>query len=95
MLTSHVNCLEETGHHVEAHGMWHMLYLKDCGIGLIKQRRLNSRIMHCSMSKMNVKSQDLRHFCENRAYIQRLTHLGQHTIEVAHDPDLTIPGAYN
>ena len=49
MLTSHVNCLEETGHHVEAHGMWHMLLLNDCGIGQIKQRRHECRIMHCSM----------------------------------------------
>ena len=49
MLTSQVNCLEETGHHVEAHGMWHMLLLNDCGIGQIEQRRHKSRIMHCSM----------------------------------------------
>ena len=48
MLTSHVNCLEETGHCVEAHGMWNMLFLNDCGIGQNKQRRHKSRIMHCS-----------------------------------------------
>ena len=35
------------------------------------------------------------HFCENRAHIQRLTPLGPHTIEITHDPDLAIPGAYN
>ena len=33
MLTSHVNCLEKTNHHAVPHGMWHMLLLKDCGIG--------------------------------------------------------------
>ena len=33
--------------------------------------------------------------CENREHIQRRMLLGPHTIEVAHDPDLTIPGAYN
>ena len=34
-------------------------------------------------------------FCENRMHIQGITPLGPHTIEMAHDPDLTIPGAYN
>ena len=48
-LSSHVICLEETGHHVEAHGMWHMLLLNDCSIGQIEQRRHKIRIMHCSM----------------------------------------------
>ena len=48
MLTSHVNCLEETSHNAVPHGMWHMLLLKDCGIGKIEQRRHKSRIMHCS-----------------------------------------------
>ena len=48
MLTSHVNCIEETSHHAVPHGMWHMLLLKDCGIGKIEQRRHKSRIMHCS-----------------------------------------------
>ena len=38
ILTSHVNCLEETSHHAVPHGMWHMLLLKDCGIGKIEQR---------------------------------------------------------
>ena len=37
MLASHANCLEEIGHHVEAHGMWHMLLLNNCGIGQIEQ----------------------------------------------------------
>ena len=49
MLTSHVNCREETGHHVVAHGMWHMLLLNDCGIGQIEQRQHKGRIMHCSV----------------------------------------------
>ena len=35
------------------------------------------------------------HFCENRSHIQGITLLGPHTKEIAHDPDLTIPGAYN
>ena len=35
------------------------------------------------------------HFCQNRAHIQRYMTLGPLTIEKAHDPDLTIPGAYN
>ena len=48
MLTSHVNCLEETDHHVEAHGMWHKLLLNDRGIGKIEQRRHKSIIIHCS-----------------------------------------------
>ena len=48
ILTSHVNCLEETSHHEVPHGMWHMLLLKDCGIGQIEQRRHKCRIMHCS-----------------------------------------------
>ena len=49
----------KTGHHVEAHGMWHMLLLNDYGIGQIEQIRYKSRIMHCSMFHMNIKSQDL------------------------------------
>ena len=36
-----------------------------------------------------------QHFCENRAHVQSLTPLGPHTIEIAHNPDLTKPGAYN
>ena len=46
--TSHVNCLEETVHHVEAHGMWHMLLLNDSDIGQIKQRQHKNIIMYCS-----------------------------------------------
>ena len=49
MLTSHVNCVEETDHHVEAHSMWHMQLLNVCGIGQIEQRRHKGRIMHFSM----------------------------------------------
>ena len=45
MLTSHVNCLEETSHPAVPHGM---LLLKDCGIGKIEQRRHKSIIIHCS-----------------------------------------------
>ena len=48
IFTSHVNCLEETSHHEVPHGMFHMLLLKDCGIGQIEQRRHKSRIMRCS-----------------------------------------------
>ena len=47
---------------------------------------------------MNTKAQTLDKdllFCENGAHIQRLTPLGPHTIEITHDPDLTIPGAYD
>ena len=46
MLTSHVICLEETGHHVKAYGT---LLLNACGNGQIDQRRHKSRNMHCSM----------------------------------------------
>ena len=35
IFTSHVNCLEETSHHEVPHGMFHMLLLKNCGIGQI------------------------------------------------------------
>ena len=44
MPTSHVNCVEETDHHVEAHSMWHMQLLNVCGIGQIEQRRHKGRI---------------------------------------------------
>ena len=64
-------------------------------LGLLSKDDLKAELCIVVCSMMNIKSQDLRHFCENRVYIQRLTHLGQHTIEVAHDQDLTIPGAYN
>ena len=36
-ISSHVNCLEETVHHVEAHDMWHLLLLNDCGIEQVEQ----------------------------------------------------------
>ena len=97
MLTLHVNCLEETGRNVEAHGMWHMLLLNDCGIGKLSKDDRKAELCIVVSSMISIKSQDLRHgyiFCKNRAYIQRLTHLGPHTIEVAHNPDLIIPGAY-
>ena len=35
------------------------------------------------------------HFSENRSHIQGITLLGPHTIEIAHDQDLTIPETYN
>ena len=35
------------------------------------------------------------HFCENSAPIQRHIPLGTHTMEMAQNPDLTIPRAYN
>ena len=78
-VTSHVNCLEETGHHVDAHDMWHLLFSNDCGIEQVEQRRHKSRIMHCSMFHHNMISDKYLHFCENRALIQRLTPLGPHT----------------
>ena len=46
-LSSHVNCLEEAGHLLEAYDMWHLLLLNDCGIEQVEQRRHKSRIMHC------------------------------------------------
>ena len=49
MLTSNVNCLEEIGHHVEAHGIRHMLLVNDCGIGQLKKIRHKSRMIYCSM----------------------------------------------
>ena len=48
IFTSHINCLEETSHHVVAHGMWNMLLLNECGIGQIAQRRHKHRIIYCS-----------------------------------------------
>ena len=78
-LSLHVNCLEETGHHVEAHDMWHLLLLNDCGIEQVEQRRHKSRIMHCSMFHHDMTFDIYLHFCENRAHIQRLTPLGPHT----------------
>ena len=59
MLTSHVNCLEQTGHHMEAHGMWHMLLLNDCGIGQIEQRRHEEELCIVEHSMTNIRSQDL------------------------------------
>ena len=61
MLTSHVNCLEETSHHVEAHGIWHMLLLNDCGIGQIEQRQHKTELCIAVCSNMTIKPQDLRY----------------------------------
>ena len=83
-LSSCVNCLKETGHH----DMWHLLLLNDCHIEQVEQRRHKS-IMHCSMFHHDMKFDMYLHFCENRAHIQRLTPLGPH------NPDLTIPRAFN
>ena len=33
-----VTVSKETNHHVEAHGMWHLLLLNDCSIGQIEKR---------------------------------------------------------
>ena len=94
-LSSHVNCLEEAGLHAEAHCMWHLLLLNNCGIEQVEQRRHKSRIMHCSMFHYDMTFDIYLNFCEDKAHIQRLTLLGPHTIEVAHSPNLTISGAYN
>ena len=75
MLTSHINCLEETGHHVEAHDL---LLLNDCGIEQLEQRRHKSRNMHCSMFHYDMTFDIYLHICEDRAHIQRLTPLGPH-----------------
>ena len=75
-LSSHVNCPEEPGHHVEAHDIWHLLLLNDCGIEQVEQRRQKSRIMHCSIFHHDMTFNIYLHFCENRAHIQRLTPLG-------------------
>ena len=78
-LSSHVNCLDETDHYVEAHEIWHLLLLNDCGIEQVEQRRHKSRIMHCSMFHHDMTFDIYLHFCEYRAHIQRLTPLGPHT----------------
>ena len=77
--------------------MWHLLLLNYCGIEQVEQRWHKSRIMHFSIFHYEylVTGHIDLHFCENRAHIKRLTHLEPHTIEVAHDPDLTIPGGYD
>ena len=58
MLTSHVNCVEETDHHVEAHSMWHMQLLNVCGIGQIEQRRHKAELCILVCSIINIRSQD-------------------------------------
>ena len=37
MLTSNVNCLEETGHHVKARGMWPMFFKKIVALGMLNK----------------------------------------------------------
>ena len=64
----------------------------------LSKDNIKSELCIVVRSMMIMTSSDLRHrlyFYENNAYIQRLTHLGPHTIELAHNQDLTIPGAYN
>ena len=78
-LLSHVNCLEETGHHVKAHDMWHLLLLNDYGIEQVEQRRHKSRIMHYSIIHHAMTFDIYLHFCEDRAHIQRVIPLGPHT----------------
>ena len=78
-LSSNVICLEETGHHVDAHDIWHLLLLNYYSIEQVEQRRHKSRIMHCSMLHHDRTFDIYLHFCENRAHIQRLTPLGQQT----------------
>ena len=68
-------------------------------LGKLSRDNIKAEFFIAVCSIMNTMSQTLNkdlYFCENRAHIiQRLTPLGPHTIEAAHDPDLTIPGAYN
>ena len=61
-LSSHVNCLEETGHNVEAHDIWHLLLLNDCDIEQVEQRQHKSRIMHCSMFQNDMIFDRYLHF---------------------------------
>ena len=98
MLTSQVNCLEETqtGHHEEAQGTCYGYMI--VANGKLSKDDMKAELCIVVRSGINIKSQDLSidlHFCENKAHIQILTPSGPHTIEIAQDPDLTIPGAYN
>ena len=64
-------------------------------LGKLRKDDIKAELCIVVHSIINIKLDIDLHFCENRAYIQRLKPLGSHTIEVAHDPDLAIPGAYN
>ena len=64
-------------------------------LGKLRKDDIKAELCIVVHSIMDIKLDIVPHFCENRAYIQRLKPLGSHTIEVAHDPDLTIPGADN
>ena len=64
-------------------------------LGKLRKNDIKAELCIVVHSIINIKLDIDLHFCENRAYIQRLKTLGSHTIEVAHDQDLTIPGAYN
>ena len=61
ILTSHVNCLEETSHHAVPHGMWHMLLLKDCGIGKLSKDDMKAELCIVVHSMMIITSSNLRH----------------------------------
>ena len=57
-------------------------------LGKLSKDDMNAELCIVLCSIMIIKSQDLTidlHFCENRAHIQRFTHLVPHKIEVAHD----------
>ena len=64
-------------------------------LGKLRKDDIKAELCIVVHSIINIKLDIDSHFCENRAYIQRLKHLRSYTIEVAHDPDLTIPGDYN
>ena len=64
-------------------------------LGKLRKDDIKTELCIVVHSITNIELDTDLHFCENRIYIQRLKPLGSHTIEVAHDPDLTIPGAYN
>ena len=64
-------------------------------LGKLRKDDIKAELCIVVHSIIDIKLDIVLHFCENRAYIQRLKPLGSHTIEVAHDPDLTMPGAYD
>ena len=64
-------------------------------MGKLRKNYIKAELCIVVHSIINIKLDTDLHFCENRAYIQRLKTLGPHTIEIAHDQDLTIFGAFN
>ena len=65
-------------------------------LGKLRKDDVKAELCIVVHSIINIKLDIDLHLCETRAYIQRLKPLGSiTTIEVAYDPDLTIPGVYN